>query len=108
MGRGSREELEEEFEEEEMTLDQEEAHPVAVEKELKAVSPEEIPLNVIVEVGRVKMPIKSLMELKPGNLLELNVHPENGVDLVVNGSRVGKGELIQIGETLGIRILELG
>ena len=48
------------------------------------------------------------MDLKPGNLSELNVHPESGIDLIVNGSRIAKGELLQIGETLGVRITEMG
>jgi len=54
------------------------------------------------------MTVQTLLDLNPGNLLELDVHPESGVDLVVNGSRIGKGELLQIGDTLGVRILELG
>jgi flagellar motor switch protein FliN len=48
------------------------------------------------------------MELQPGNMLEVDLHPENGVDLVVNGKRIGKGELLRVGETLGVRILDIG
>lgn len=70
-------------------------------------SVEEIPLPVIVEVGRLQMSVKKLMELQPGNMLELDIHPESGVDLVVNGKRIAKGELLRIGEALGVRILEL-
>ena len=71
-------------------------------------SPDSIPLNVIVEVGRIKMTIQKLSELEPGNLLDLNIQPESGVDLVVNGRCIAKGELLKVGETLGIRILEIG
>jgi flagellar motor switch protein FliN/FliY len=67
-----------------------------------------LPINLVVEAGRLQMTVQQLMELQPGNLLELDIHPENGVDLVVNGQRIGKGELLKIGETLGIRILSLG
>ena len=63
---------------------------------------------MIVEVGRIEMSIKTIMELQPGNMLELNVRPENGVDLVVNGKRIGKGELLKLGESLGVRILDIG
>lgn len=73
-----------------------------------AIKPEELPLTVIIEVGRVQMSIQKLMELQPGNVLELDIHPENGVDLVINGRRVGKGELLKVGETLGVRILDIG
>ena len=54
------------------------------------------------------MSMQKLMEIEPGNTLELDVHPENGVDLVVNGRRIGKGELLRIGESLGVRILDIG
>lgn len=72
-----------------------------------APSPDEIPVNLVVEVGRFQITVQKLMELQPGNLLELDVKPENGVDLVINGKCVGKGELLRIGETLGVRILDM-
>lgn len=68
---------------------------------------DDIPLPVIIEVGRIQMSIKKLLELQPGNMLELNIHPEAGIDLVVNGKRIARGELLRIGEALGIRIIEL-
>lgn len=79
---------------------------VPEEKKKTAKSPDEIPLNVVVEIARLQMPLKTLMNLQPGNLLDLDIHPENGVDLVVNGNRIARGELLQIGEKLGVRILD--
>jgi flagellar motor switch protein FliN len=72
------------------------------------VAPKDIPVSLIVEVGRIHMTVEKLLELEPGNLLDLNIHPENGVDLIINSKKVGKGELIRIGESLGIRVLEMG
>lgn len=69
---------------------------------------EEIPLSIVVEVGRLQMSIKKLTELQPGNLLELDIRPEDGVDLVVSGKRIAKGELLRIGDVLGVRILDIG
>lgn len=66
----------------------------------------DVPLTVVVEVGRIQISLQKLMELQPGNLLELNIHPENGIDLVVNGNVIGKGELLKLGDTLGVRILD--
>lgn len=77
------------------------------EEEQSFVTPEEIPLQLTVEVGRLRMTVQELMKLAPGNLLELNVTAREGVDLVVNGKKVGRGELIRIGEALGVRILSL-
>ncbi|KAF3362304.1 hypothetical protein PHSC3_001133 [Chlamydiales bacterium STE3] len=75
-------------------------------KPVQLARAEEIPLTITVEVGRLQMTIQKLIELQPGNLLELDVHPENGVDLVVNGKCIGKGELLRIGDVLGVRILD--
>lgn len=68
---------------------------------------EELPIQLTVEITRLKMSAKELMDLAPGNLLDLQVSPEQGVDLVVGGKKVGKGELIRLGEVLGVRILSL-
>lgn len=68
----------------------------------------DIPLNVSVELARLRITLDRLMHLNPGNTLELPIHPDQGVSLTVNGKKVGRGELIYVGETLGIRILELG
>lgn len=84
------------------------AQIVPDEEKLSAISPNDIPLSIILEVGRLKMSMQTLMDLQPGNTIELDIRPESGIDLVVNGSRVAKGELLQVGENLGIRILELG
>lgn len=72
------------------------------------LSTEEIPLTIIVEVDRIQMPIKKLLELQPGNVLELAAKPESAVSLVINGKCVGKGELLRVGDTLGVRIIDLG
>ncbi|CCB92086.1 putative type III secretion translocase SctQ [Waddlia chondrophila 2032/99] len=109
------EELTEEKEEEKERPIEESEEPalaaaqiVPDEEKLSAISPNDIPLSIILEVGRLKMSMQTLMDLQPGNTIELDIRPESGIDLVVNGSRVAKGELLQVGENLGIRILELG
>lgn len=82
---------------------------VASEAEEKGpITPGEIPLTLVVEAGCIQMTMEQMLQLEPGNLLELNIRPESGVDLTINGKIVGKGELIRLGETLGVRILKLG
>ncbi len=72
------------------------------------LSANDIPVTVIVEVASIDISVQKLLELAPGNVLDLNITPENGVNLVVNGRVVGRGELLKIGETLGVRILQIG
>lgn len=68
---------------------------------------EDVPLHMTVELARFKMTCGKLLHLKPGNILELNIHPEKPVHLVSGGKKVAEGELVQIGEVLGVRILNI-
>jgi flagellar motor switch protein FliN/FliY len=97
--------------EEEMDMEEELAMPPPSEKpeELKTLSKtSEIPFPVVVEVDRLKMSLGHLLSLEPGNVIDLSVRPEQGVYLTVHGKRVAKGELIKLGEALGVKIVEIG
>ena len=74
----------------------------------KLISSKEIPLTLTVEVARMRINLEKLMQLSPGNILELPVRPEHGVDVVIGGKKVAKAELVKLGEMLGIKILQLG
>jgi flagellar motor switch protein FliN/FliY len=71
------------------------------------VSLKDVPINLTIELSRIRMTLEKLMQLAPGNLLELPIQPEQAVKLTVNGQQVGQGELIHLGENLGVRILSL-
>lgn len=103
---GLSEEVKEEVLTEEVEEETLEAPEVAEPEEM--VSPKNIPLTLTVEVTRLKMSLEKLMELKPGNVIDLPVSPEQGVDLTVNGKRVGRGQLLQVGDVLGVKLTELG
>ena len=87
----------------------EEEAPVLSEKSQEPVfSTKEIPFVITVEVDRIKMNLEKLLQLQPGNVLELVARPEQGVCLTVNGKKIAKGELIKLGDLLGVKILEVG
>ncbi len=71
-------------------------------------SPGKIPFPIVVEVDRIKMSLEKLLQLTPGNVIELDVHPNQGVYLTVHGKKIAKGELVKIGEVLGVKITETG
>jgi len=66
-----------------------------------------LPIQLVVEVARLKMTLDDVAKLSPGALLELPIAVEEGVDLVINGKKVGKGELMKMGEMMGVRITQL-
>ena len=72
------------------------------------LSPKKVPVSLTVEVAKIRINLDKLLKLKPGNILELGVQPEKGVSLVANGACVGKGELVQIGDVIGVKITQLG
>ncbi len=74
----------------------------------KMIETGEIPMTLTVEVARVRMNLEKLLQLAPGNVLELPVKPEYGVDLTIGGKKVAKAELIKLGEMLGVKILQIG
>ncbi|MBI5272906.1 MAG: type III secretion system cytoplasmic ring protein SctQ [Chlamydiia bacterium] len=72
------------------------------------VSIREIPLNVSVELTRLSITLERLMQLQPGNLIEMPIQLDQNVSLIVNGGKVGTAELVQLGDALGLRILQIG
>lgn len=76
-------------------------------KDKEPFNPEDLPMTVVVEIGRITMNVKTLLQLQPGNMLDLEVRPEQGVDLVVHGKKIARGELLRIGDTLGVRLLTI-
>ncbi len=92
----------------EKTTKAEETIEVEEETQLQTSLIENMPINIVVETTRFKITLEKLMSLQPGNLLDLKVHPEKAVSLVVNGEQIAKGELVNLGDTLGVRILQMG
>ncbi|OGN60410.1 MAG: hypothetical protein A3F40_00735 [Chlamydiae bacterium RIFCSPHIGHO2_12_FULL_27_8] len=87
--------------ENEASIDVEKTNP-----ELQKIT--NLPMEIIVEAGRFKMPLNKLLNLQPGNIIDLEINPESNVDLVVNSQKIGSGELVQIGESLGVKVTEIG
>jgi flagellar motor switch protein FliN/FliY len=90
---------------EELNLDQEATQ--LDEAPSQEISLKEMPVNLVVELGRVRITLEKLMQLTPGNFLQIPIHPDQVVKLTVNGQQVGSGELVHLGETLGVRILNI-
>src|SRR5690606_34451231 len=54
---------------------------------------EDVAVAMVVELGRVSVSAADVMGLRPGQVIELSRSPGDPVDLVVDGKRLGKGEL---------------
>lgn len=66
---------------------------------------DELPMKLVCQVGSVELSLAQLRELGEGSLLPLSAPARDGVDLMVNGRRIGQGQLVKIGDGLGVRLL---
>ena len=67
----------------------------------------DIPLDVTVELGRTKMPIRELLQLGPGSALPLSRLEGEPVDILANNKLIARGVVLVKDEKYGIRITEI-
>lgn len=67
----------------------------------------DIPLEITVELGRLRMLIKDVVDLGTGSIVEIDKAAGEPVDVMVNGRLVAKGEVVVIEDNFGVRITEI-
>src|SRR5690625_1029947 len=67
----------------------------------------DVPLKVTVELGRTKKPIKDILDLATGSIIELDKLAGEPVDILVNETLVAKGEVVVIDENFGVRVTDI-
>lgn len=68
---------------------------------------DDLPVKLVFELGRVDLSLREIRQLAPGAVVALARPLEESVDVVANGRRIGRGNLIQIGDSLGVRLARL-
>lgn len=65
-----------------------------------------LPVRVEFEIGQVELSLGELADLQPGYVFALPAQLE-GANVVIraNGRASGRGEVVAVGETLGVRLL---
>lgn len=67
----------------------------------------DIPVQMSVELGRKKVPIKQVLELKPGSVVELDSVAGEPIDVLVNGYLIAQGEMVVVNGKFGIRLTDV-
>nr|WP_180882922.1 type III secretion system cytoplasmic ring protein SctQ [Mesorhizobium loti] len=67
---------------------------------------EDLPVALAFEVGRKAMPLGDIRKLSAGAIVQLDTAGQ-AVDIVANGKRIGQGEMVRIGESLGVRVTRM-
>ena len=67
----------------------------------------DIPIRVSVQLDRKRARVREILDLRPDAVLTLERSAGENVDLLVNGLRVGSGEIVVIEDAMGLRITDL-
>jgi flagellar motor switch protein FliN/FliY len=65
-------------------------------------------VELTVEIGRTQMTVGETLELRPGSVVTLERMAGEPVDLLVNGRRIARGEVVVVDEEFGLRVTEIG
>ena len=67
----------------------------------------DVPVTLSMEVGRTRIPIRSLLQLNQGSVVELERAAGEPLDVFVNGTLVAHGEVVVVNERFGIRLTDV-
>ena len=67
----------------------------------------DVPVELTVEIGRTTMTIRETLEIGPGAIIALQKMTGEPVDLLVNGRRIARGEVVAIDEEFGLRVTQI-
>ena len=67
----------------------------------------DVPVTLSMEVGRTRLPIRNLLQLNQGSVVELDREAGEPLDGFVNGTLIAHGEVVVVNEKFGIRLTDV-
>ena len=67
----------------------------------------DIPVQLTVELGRTRIPIKHILQLAQGSVVELGTMAGAPMDVLVNGYLIAQGEVVVVNDKFGIRLTDI-
>jgi flagellar motor switch protein FliN/FliY len=67
----------------------------------------DVPVTLSLEVGRTRIPIRNLLQLTQGSVVELERAAGDPLDVYVNGTLVAHGEVVVVNDKFGIRLTDV-
>jgi len=67
----------------------------------------DIPVRISMEVGATKIPIRNLLQLNQGSVVELDRLAGEPLDVLVNGTLIAHGEVVMVNDKFGIRLTDV-
>jgi flagellar motor switch protein FliN/FliY len=67
----------------------------------------DVPVTLSMEVGHTRIPIRNLLQLNQGSVVELDRAAGEPLDVFVNGTLVAHGEVVVVNDKFGIRLTDV-
>jgi flagellar motor switch protein FliN/FliY len=67
----------------------------------------DIPVTLSVELGRTRIPIKKVLQLAQGTVIELDAPAGEPMDVLVNGCLIAQGDVVVVNDRFGIRLTDI-
>ena len=67
----------------------------------------DVPVTLSMEVGRTRVPIRNLLQLNQGSVVELERAAGEPLDVFVNGTLIAHGEVVVVNDKFGIRLTDV-
>jgi flagellar motor switch protein FliN/FliY len=67
----------------------------------------DIPVQLTVELGRTRIPIRNILQLSQGSVVELDGLAGAPMDVFVNGCLIAQGEVVAVNDKFGIRVTDI-
>jgi flagellar motor switch protein FliN/FliY len=67
----------------------------------------DVAVTLALEVGRARMSVRELLQLSPGAVVELDRLAGEPLDVLVNGVRIARGEVVVVNDKFGIRLTDV-
>lgn len=67
----------------------------------------DVPVNLSVELGSCQLPMRDVLQLKTGSVVQLEKVADAPVEVLVNRKLVARGQVVVVDDRFGIKIIEL-
>ncbi len=67
----------------------------------------DVSVSLSLEVGRTRIPIRNLLQLNQGSVVELERGAGEPLDVYVNGTLIAQGEVVVVNDRFGVRLTDV-
>jgi len=67
----------------------------------------DVPVSLTIELGSCQLPMKEVLQLNVGSVVQLDKPADAPVELSVNGKLIARGEVVVVEDRFGVKITEV-